>query len=86
MTLIGDKIRTLRKQAGYTQSEFIKILREKYDLKADRVMLSKWECSKQCPQIETLKCIADAFNVSIDYLTSENEYNRRSKKHSYYSS
>lgn len=68
MTTLGERIRTLRKQAGYTQSEFIKILKDEYNLKADRVMLSKWECSKQSPHIESLKCIANALGVSLDYL------------------
>ena len=73
MTTLGDRIRDLRKQAGYTQNEFIKILKEQYNLKADRVMLSKWECSKQSPHIETLKCIANALGVSLDYLNGIEE-------------
>jgi len=68
MATLGDRIKELRKKHGYTQNEFIEILKSRYNLKADRVMLSKWECSKQCPHIETLKCIASAFNVSLDYL------------------
>ncbi|MBR3933579.1 MAG: helix-turn-helix domain-containing protein [Clostridia bacterium] len=73
MTTLGDRIRALRKQAGYTQSEFINILKKQYNLKADRVMLSKWECSKQSPHIETLKCIANALGVSLDYLNGVEE-------------
>ncbi len=73
MATLGDRIRTLRKQAGYTQNEFIEILKKNYSLKADRVMLSKWECSKQSPHIETLKCIANAFGVSLDYLNGIEE-------------
>ena len=73
MKTLGERIRDLRKKAGYTQSEFIDILKKEYNLKADRVMLSKWECSKQCPHIETLKCIANALNVSLDYLNGIEE-------------
>ncbi|MBQ6893914.1 MAG: helix-turn-helix domain-containing protein [Clostridia bacterium] len=73
MKTLGERIRDLRKQAGYTQSEFIDILKKEYNLKADRVMLSKWECSKQCPHIETLKCIANALGVSLDYLNGIEE-------------
>lgn len=73
MPTLGDRIKELRKQHGYTQSQFIQILKEEYNLKADRVMLSKWECSKQCPHIETQKCIAAAFNVSLDYLNGVEE-------------
>ena len=73
MASLGDRIKELRKAHGYTQNEFIDILKEKYNLKADRVMLSKWECSKQCPHIETLKCIASAFDVTLDYLNGIEE-------------
>jgi len=73
MTTLGERIRSLRKKAGYTQSEFIEILKKQYNLKADRVMLSNWVCSKQCPHIETLKCIANAFGVSLDYLNGIEE-------------
>ena len=73
MDTLGERIRFLRKQAGYTQSEFIDILKKEYNLKADRVMLSKWECSKQCPHIETLKCIATALGVTLDYLNGIEE-------------
>ena len=71
MSTLGERIKMLRKQAGYTQNEFIEILKNEYNLKADRVMLSKWECSKQCPHIESLKCIASALNVSLDYLNGK---------------
>ena len=47
MATLGERIKELRKQNGYTQTEFINILKDKYDLKADRVMLSKWECSNE---------------------------------------
>jgi len=73
MSNLGERIKMLRKQAGYTQSEFIELLKNEYNLKADRVMLSKWECSKQCPHIESLKCIASALNVSLDYLNGIEE-------------
>ncbi|MBQ4631175.1 MAG: helix-turn-helix domain-containing protein [Clostridia bacterium] len=80
MATLGDKIKELRKQNGYTQNEFITLLKERFGLKADRVMLSKWECSKQTPHIDTLKCIAEAFGVSLDYLNGmESKPNLRLK-------
>ena len=39
MATLGDKIKELRKQNGYTQNEFITLLKERFGLKADRVML-----------------------------------------------
>lgn len=68
MPRLGDRIKELRKEKGYTQSQFIDILKKEYGLRADRVMLSKWECNKQCPHIDSQKCIAAALGVSLDYL------------------
>jgi len=73
VSTLGNRIKELRKKSGYTQSEFIELLKEKYGLRADRVMLSKWECSKQTPHIDTQKCIANAFGVTLDYLNGVEE-------------
>ncbi len=80
MSSLGERIKELRKSKGYTQSEFIDILKKEYGLKADRVMLSKWECNKQCPHIESLKCIANSLGVTLDYLNGiEQKSNLRIK-------
>lgn len=66
--MLGDKIKYCRKEKGYTQEELAKILREKYGLRTDRVMVSKWETGFQEPQMHTVTCLADLFEVSIDFL------------------
>ena len=66
--MLGDKIKYLRKKMGYTQEDLAKILRKKYGLRTDRVMISKWETGYQAPQMHTITCLADCFSVSVDYL------------------
>ena len=68
MSNLQTRIRELRKENGLTQSEMAQKLREKYQLKTDRVMISKWETGFQIPEIYTISCIANLFGVSIDYL------------------
>ena len=63
----GEKIQTLRKLSGLTQEQ----LAEK--LYISRTAVSKWESGKGYPNIESLKDIAQMFNVSIDYLLSSEE-------------
>ncbi|MCM1286281.1 MAG: XRE family transcriptional regulator [Acetobacter sp.] len=73
--MLGNRIRNLRKQAGYTQDELAQLLRLKYGLGTDRVMISKWETEFQEPQMHSLKCLANLFGVTVDYLNGENSLN-----------
>lgn len=68
MSELGDRIKMLRKEKHLTQSKLTDILRNDYDLKTDRVMISKWETGFQTPHIDTLKIIANVLGVSVDYL------------------
>ncbi len=68
MSELGDRIKNLRKERHLTQSELMDILRNKYDMKTDRVMISKWETGFQTPHIDTLKILAEVLEVSADFL------------------
>lgn len=72
--IIGKRIRELRKKSDYkTQEDLAKALRDKYGLKTDRPMVSKWEIGYQRPEMYTIKCLASLFGVSIEYLTDEKQ-------------
>lgn len=68
MSDFGERLKALRKEKHLTQAQLTDILRNKYSLKTDRVMISKWETGFQTPHIDTLKSVAGALNVSVDYL------------------
>ena len=70
---LGERIKALRKQRHMTQSDLMSILRNDYDLKTDRVMISKWETGFQTPHIDTLKVIAEVLEVSVDFLLTGTE-------------
>ncbi|WP_073996455.1 helix-turn-helix transcriptional regulator [Arcanobacterium urinimassiliense] len=63
---LGEKIRKARLEAGLTQEELSEILM------VSRAAVAKWETNRGLPDIENLKFIASALNVSIDYLLDEN--------------
>ncbi|EOH79468.1 helix-turn-helix domain-containing protein [Enterococcus malodoratus] len=65
--LSGEKIRKLRAEQNLSQ----KALAEK--LAVSRQAIAKWETNRGIPDIENLKSLAQLFNVSIDYLVSEEE-------------
>ena len=68
MSELGERIKALRKEKHLTQSALMDILRNDYNLKTDRVMISKWETGFQTPQADTLKILAKALDVSVDFL------------------
>lgn len=59
---LGNKIRKLRTERGWTQSE----LAEK--LSVSESAISYYETGKREPDTETLHKLATLFNVSLDYL------------------
>jgi len=61
----GNIITELRKQMSWSQTD----LADKSGI--SRVMIGKYERSEASPSIEAAKKIADAFQVSLDYLVGE---------------
>ena len=64
--MLGERLATLRKNKGLTQEELAPILN------ITRSALSLYELNKRDPDTNTLKRIADYFNVTTDYLLGRN--------------
>lgn len=65
MAKIGDRITQLRKQKGWSQSSLAK------EINASREAIGKYERNEALPSVETAKKIADAFDVTLDYLVDD---------------
>ena len=63
----NEKIQDLRKQKGLTQEELAS------RLFVSRTAISKWESGRGYPNIDSLKAIAQFFDVTIDELLSGDE-------------
>lgn len=63
----NEKLQELRKQKGLTQEELANALF------VSRTAISKWESDRGYPSIDSLKAIADFFDISIDELLSSDE-------------
>ncbi len=61
----GEKIKKLRKEKGWSQEELSK------KIGTDTRQVSLYENNKVSPSAETVVKIARTFNVSIDYLLSD---------------
>ena len=59
-----EKLQELRKSKGLTQEELAEVLY------VSRTAISKWESGRGYPSIDSLKCIANYFSVTIDDLLS----------------
>ncbi|MBP2079630.1 helix-turn-helix domain-containing protein [Oceanobacillus polygoni] len=66
--MLGDRLKKLRKQHNLSQEE----LSKKLDI--SRGTYAHYEINKRQPDYETLKKIANYFNVSLDFLITGNEF------------
>lgn len=64
---LNEKLQELRKRKGITQEELAQ------NLFISRTAVSKWESGRGVPNIESLKAIANFFDISLDELLSNEE-------------
>ena len=64
--MILQQFNLARLEAGLTQEELSELLM------VSRAAVAKWETNRGLQDIENLKFIASALNVSVDYLLDEN--------------
>ena len=66
MAKIGDRIATLRKQKKISQTELAALIN------ASKEAIGKYERNEAIPSVEVAKKIAEAFEVTLDYLVNDN--------------
>ncbi len=76
MSVLGDRIKKLRKSKRLNQTELAEALNQQFGLNIDRAMISKWETDFQTPVINTIKCMAAFFGVTMDYLNGNEPLER----------
>lgn len=63
---LAEKLISLRKQKGLTQMD----LAERLDV--SRQSISRWEVGISVPSTENLKVLSELYEVSLDYLLTDN--------------
>lgn len=66
--LLGNRIKSLRKQKGLTQEELGKLIN------VTKVSICCYERENRVPTLETLLALADVFKVDIGYLLGNDDY------------
>ena len=61
----GEKLKTARKEAGYSQEQLADLLM------VSRSAVAKWESDKGMPDIGNLRAISQTLSTSIDYLVDD---------------
>ena len=68
MTSFGKKLRDYREEKGFSQADLAKQIDSYYSI------IGKYERDEIKPSIDTSAKIADALNVTIDFLVKDGEY------------
>lgn len=68
-TMIGNRIKELRKSHNLTLEELADILNKKYPntISFNKGRISKWENNREEPRLSSVKILADFFDVTLDY-------------------
>lgn len=66
---LGEKIRYLRKQHGWTMEELAKRVSDDSGRSIRKGRVSIWESGQNDPNFRVVQSIANVFNVSIDYFS-----------------
>ena len=66
--ITGNRIRMLREEHDMSQQELADTLKNKYGLTTHRVTIAKWESGKQSPEMYSVKCLSEIFDVSMEYI------------------
>lgn len=74
MKSFGERLRTLRQQAGLSQNELAK------QLKISKSSINMYERNEREPGFEIMESIADFFNVDMDYLYGRTDEPNRLKR------
>lgn len=67
MPIIGERIKSLRTEAGLTQKQLAAILRVRV------VSVQRFEYGTLRPSLDTLMDLADCFHCTIDYLVGRSD-------------
>lgn len=71
---IGSRITRIRKEKNWSQTELAKVIG------VSRVIIGRYERDEASPSIDIAKRMADAFEVSLDYLIGQGQNAQFDKK------
>lgn len=70
-TIIGERIKEERTSMRLTQEELAERLNNKFDIKINKGMISKWENGREEPSLPNIRYLSAFFGVSMAYLVGD---------------
>ena len=71
MNVIGKRIKEERNILKLTQEELAEHLNNKFNIKINKGMISKWENGREEPSLPNVRYLSSFFNVSMAYLVGD---------------
>lgn len=71
---VGKRLKLLREEKNLSQKELQEILLREYDFKTTAASIGNYEREDREADYNTLKVLADFYNVSLDWLFGRSEY------------
>ncbi|WP_081393361.1 helix-turn-helix domain-containing protein [Paenibacillus odorifer] len=77
--MFGDLLKKLRSDRKLSLDQFVKEINSRYSTSFSKSMVSRWENNLTDPKMESVRIIADYFDVSLDVLL-ENSSDDKNKE------
>ena len=73
MSLIGDKLKTLRKSNGYSIKKVVEKLNE-INIFVKEKSIYRWESNKVIPDIKVINALSNIYNTNITCIYEDSKY------------
>lgn len=74
--MFGDLLKKLRSDRKLSIDQFVNEINNKYNTSFSKSMVSRWENNLTDPKMESVRILADYFNVSLDSLLESSSDNK----------
>lgn len=68
MKIFAERLHELRKERELSMDLLVDDLNARYEVSFHKSNVSRWEADASDPSLQHAKCIADYFDVSLDYM------------------
>lgn len=72
-SIMGERIRKERKLLNLTQIELANQINDKFNIRINKGMISKWENGIDDPSLTNIRYLAAFFNVNLAYLVGDSD-------------
>lgn len=68
MNTFGERFKSIRLSKNLTQEQLVDEINRRYGYAFTKTTISQYENNKRIPEMNAIRCFAEYFNISLDYL------------------